>query len=87
MFFLGWESRRLSLALAVFLKARPGLAPLEVSGQNPIDVSRTWVWAIITGKTHSLKMEKCLQPYLAPFQVKNKKKKKKSISQFTSPAL
>lgn len=57
VFFLGWESRRLSLALAVLLKARPGLAPLGVSGQNPIDVSRTWVWAIITGKTRSLNGE------------------------------
>lgn len=57
MFLLGWESRRLSLALAVFLKARPPLAPLEVSGQNPIYVSRTWVWAIIIGKTRSLNGE------------------------------
>lgn len=57
VFFLGWESERLYSALAVFLKARPGLAPLEVNGENPIDVSGTWVWAIITGKTCSLNGE------------------------------
>lgn len=57
MLFLGWESGSLYPVLAVFLKARPRLAPLEVNGENPIDVSGTWVWAIITGKTRSLNEE------------------------------
>lgn len=57
VFFLWWESGRLYPVLAVFLKARPGVAPLKVNGDNPIDVSKTWVCAIITGKTHSLNEE------------------------------
>jgi len=57
VFFLGWETGRLYPALATFLKARPGLSLLEVNGENPIDVSGTWAWAVITGKTHSLNGE------------------------------
>lgn len=57
------ESRSLYSALAVFLKARPGLAPLEVNGENLIDVSGTWASAIITGKTRSLNGEMSVAIY------------------------
>lgn len=82
-FFLGWESRMLYPTLAVFLKARPGLAPLEVNGENPIDISGTWVWAITTGKTHSLNGEMSAAIH-SSILVKNKDKE--HISKFNIPS-
>lgn len=31
---------------------------MEVNEENPVDISKAWVWAIITGKTHGLNGEK-----------------------------